>query len=165
MEQIYKKVLLEKILYPYGVRHVEDEFALLLCTDETGKSVKFKMLSGTVRTGDEYHVTYHTENDSRYGETNVIDSILEYDDLDSTVGIRKFISKITSGDIAKRISDKYGMKIIEVLNKEPDEAKKELKTVKGIGSARAQIIIDKYNEKKSLLAATLALGKYGFTEP
>lgn len=57
------------------------------------------------------------------------------------------------------------MKIIEVLNKEPDEAKKELKTVKGIGSARAQIIIDKYNEKKSLLAATLALGKYGFTEP
>lgn len=30
MEQIYKKVLLEKILYPYGVRHVEDEFALLL---------------------------------------------------------------------------------------------------------------------------------------
>lgn len=165
MEQVYKKVLLEKILYPYGARHVEDEFALLLCTDETGKSVKFKMLSGTVRTGDEYHVTYHTENDSRYGETNVIDSILEYDDLDSTVGIRKFISKITSGDIAKRISDKYGMKIIEVLNKEPDEAKKELKTVKGIRSARTQIIIDKYNEKKSLLAATLALGKYGFTEP
>lgn len=165
MEQIYKKVLLEKILYPYGARHVEDEFALLLCTDETGKSVKFKMLSGTVKTGDEYHVTYHTENDSKYGETNVIDSILEYDDLDSTVGIRKFISKITSGDIAKRISDKYGMKIIEVLNKEPDEAKKELKTVKGIGSARAKIIIDKYNEKKSLLAATLALGKYGFTEP
>lgn len=30
MEQIYKKVLLEKILYPYGARHVEDEFALLL---------------------------------------------------------------------------------------------------------------------------------------
>ena len=65
MEQVYKKVLLEKILYPYGARHVEDEFALLLCTDETGKSVKFKMLLGTVRTGDEYHVTYHTENDSR----------------------------------------------------------------------------------------------------
>lgn len=30
MEQIYKKVLLEKILYPYGVRHVEDEFARVM---------------------------------------------------------------------------------------------------------------------------------------
>lgn len=153
-----------RFLYPRAVNRTTDEFSIFIAIDNNGNSGVYKAYSGELAVKNSYHIYYHTVNDAKYGETNVVDSIIEYEDFDSLPGIRKFLTKLTSSRIADDIVAKFNTNIVDILRGDAEEAVKQLKTVRNVGNVRANEIVDKFKDKEDTLAAIVALGKFGFND-
>ena len=156
-----RKGYVEHIIY----RNVENGYTVFefACENEDGEVLEtcvgvfpfinegeYMVLRGSIVKHPTYHEQFKVESS-------------ESRDPDDVVSMQRYLAsgaiKGIGGGLAKRITDKFGDKTFEIIEKEPER----LSEVKGISEKKARDIADQFEEKREMRNALLFLQQYGIS--
>lgn len=156
-----RKGYVEHIIY----RNVENGYTVFefACENEEGEVLEtcvgvfpfinegeYMVLRGSIVKHPTYHEQFKVESS-------------ESRDPDDVVSMQRYLAsgaiKGIGGGLAKRITDKFGDKTFEIIEKEPER----LSEVKGISEKKARDIADQFEEKREMRNALLFLQQYGIS--
>ena len=156
-----RKGYVEHIIY----RNVENGYTVFefACENEDGEVLEtcvgvfpfinegeYMVLRGSIVKHPTYHEQFKVESS-------------ESRDPDYVVSMQRYLAsgaiKGIGGGLAKRITDKFGDKTFEIIEKEPER----LSEVKGISEKKARDIADQFEEKREMRNALLFLQQYGIS--
>lgn len=151
----------EHIIY----RNMENGYTVFefACEDEDGEVLEtcvgtfpfinegeYMVLHGNVVT----HPTYHEQFKVEKSESR---------DPDDVISMQRYLAsgaiKGIGGGLAKRITDKFGDKTFEIIEREPER----LSEVKGISEKKAADIATQFEEKREMRDALIFLQQYGIS--
>lgn len=166
------KGTISKINFPKGVKSVaEDEYAIfkLLITESDEREIVGTTISvmgtvnQTIKVDDENIVGCIVEfkESNNYGNSYNLIRIQRNYKMSNTSELMTFLESFMTSRKAKSLIDKYGLKLIDLIKNENIE---ELSTIKGIGIANAQRIIDKFKKNSVMAEAIIKFNKYDLTE-
>lgn len=154
-----RKGYVEHIIY----RNVENGYTVFefACENEDGEVLEtcvgvfpfinegeYMLLRGNIVKHPTYHEQFKVENS-------------ESRDPDDVVSMQRYLAsgaiKGIGGGLAKRITDKFGDKSFEIIEREPER----LSEVKGISEKKALDIAGQFEEKREMRNALLFLQQYG----
>lgn len=154
-----RKGYVEHIIY----RNVENGYTVFefACENEDGEVLEtcvgvfpfinegeYMMLWGSIVKHPTYHEQFKVESS-------------ESRDPDDVVSMQRYLAsgaiKGIGGGLAKRITDKFGDKSFEIIEREPER----LSEVKGISEKKALDIAEQFEEKREMRNALLFLQQYG----
>ena len=156
-----RKGYVEHIIY----RNVENGYTVFefACENEDGEVLEtcvgvfpfinegeYMVLRGSIVKHPTYHEQFKVESS-------------ESRDPDDVVSMQRYLAsgaiKGIGGGLAKRITDKFGDKTFEIIEKEPER----LSEVKGISEKKARDIAEQFEEKREMRNALLFLQQYGIS--
>lgn len=148
----------EHIVY----RNEENGYTVLSLVDDDGQE---EMCVGSfpfINEGEYIVVRGNEVFHPTYGEQLKVESY-EVKEPEDIIAVQRYLAsgaiKGIGGGLAKRITDKFGEKTFDIMEKEPER----LSEVKGISEKKALDIAEQFAEKKGMRNALLFLQQYGIS--